>query len=278
MAFKKSVSMLSNPQTIDPVYLLQPFIFVFISFGLVLYWWYSRRFTPFVILYSVAAYAGAIALKYVVQILTAKMVFDTFGAASLASALYLGLQTVVFEVGGAFLVAHYAVSHGKLEARDAEAYAIGLAFWENGIILGLMPLINLAAIYVLLASNPSRALFQQIHNTQLYLFSPPVEVLTSFAWSTLERISSLLAHFSWGYLCVFAAVFRRWRYLAIALPRGLLDALVPFAGSVSIPVFESLLFLITAGFLITALAVTWNLRRQISWTSKQGLIIINGHV
>jgi hypothetical protein len=49
---------------------------------------------------------------------------------------------------------------------------------------------------------------------------------------------------------------------------GLLDALVPFAPTLSIPIFESLLFVITLGFLLVAMAVTWNLRRQISWTSK----------
>jgi hypothetical protein len=259
---------LTDPQTIDPVYFLQPLIFVLISFGLVLYWRYRRRFTRSVILYSVLAYAGAIALKYLVQISTANVVFARFGTASPASALYLGLQTVGFEVGGAFLVAYYAVSRGKFEARDAEAYGIGLAFWENGVLLGLIPLINLATIYVLLASNTSGVLFQQINNAQPYLFNPPAQVLTLFAWSTLERISSLLAHFSWGYLCVLAAAFRRWRYFAIALPMGLLDALVPFAGSFSIAVFESLLFAITAAFLLVSLAVTWKLRRQIGWTAN----------
>jgi hypothetical protein len=250
------------------VYLLQPLILVLISFGLVLYWRYRRRFTRNVIVYSVLAYAGAIALKYLVQIPTARMVFDAYGAVSFASALYLGLQTVVFEVGGAFLVAYYAVSRGKFEARDAEAYGIGLAFWENGVLLGLIPLINLAAIFVLLASTPAGPLFQQIYTAQPYLFSPPAQLFTLFAWSTLERVSSLLAHFSWGYLCLLAAAFRRWRYFAIALPMGLLDALVPFASSFSLPVFESLLFAITVGFLLVSLAVTWKLRRQISWTGN----------
>ena len=266
MAFTKDVLIMGDPRTIDPVYVLQPLIFVLISFGLVLYWRYRRRFTRSVILYSLLAYAGAIALKYLVQIPTAKLVFDRFGAASLASALYLGLLTVVFEVGGSFFVAYYAVSRGKFEAKDAEAYGIGLAFWENGVLLGLIPLINLVAIYVLLASNASGALFQQINSTQPYLFNPPPQILTLFAWSTLERISSLLAHFSWGYLCLLAVAFRSWRYFAIALPMGLLDALVPFAPSFSISVFESLIFVITAGFLLLSLAVTWKLRRQISWT------------
>jgi hypothetical protein len=260
--------MMSNPQTIDPVYIVQPLIFVLISFGFVLYWRYRRRFTRSVVLYSLLAYAGAIALKYLVQIPTAKLVFDTYGAASPASALYLALQTVVFEVGGAFVVAYYAVSHGKFEANDAEAYGIGLAFWENGVLLGLIPLINLIATYVLLAQNASGALLSQISNSQPYLLHPPAQVLTLFAWSTLERISSLLAHFSWGYLCVLAAAFSRWRYFAIALPMGLLDALVPFARSFSLPVFESLLFAITVCFLLVSLAVTWKLRRQVAWASK----------
>jgi hypothetical protein len=260
---------MGDPQTINPVYILQPLIFFLISLGLVLYWRYRRRFTRNVILYSLLAYSTAIALKYLVQIPTAKLVFDTFGAASVASALYLGLQTVVFEVGGAFLIAYYAVLRGKFEAKDAEAYEIGLAFWENGVLLGLIPMINLVATYVLLSSNASGTLFQQINNSQPYLFNPPAQVMILFAWSTLERISSLLAHFSWGYLCVLASAFRRWRYFTIALPMGLLDALVPFAPSYSLPVFESLLFAITTGFLLVSLAVTWKLRRQVSWTPNR---------
>jgi hypothetical protein len=110
---------MSELQAIDPVFILQPLIILLISIGLVVYWRYRRSFSRAVVLYSLVAYTGAIALKYLVQIPTAIWVFQSFGATSLTSALYLGLQTVVFEVGGAFLVAYYAVSHSKLESKDA---------------------------------------------------------------------------------------------------------------------------------------------------------------
>ncbi len=251
---------------VDPLIILQPLIVLLISCGLVVYWRYRRSFTRAVFLYSFVAYAGAIALKYLVQIPTAAWVVKSFGATSLVFALYLGLQTVVFEVGGAFLVAYYAVSKAKFESRDAEAYGIGLAFWENGVLLGALPLINLLVSYILLVSNMSGTLASQISNSQPTFFYPPGQILPLIAWGTLERISSLLAHFSWGYLTVLAATFRKWRYFVIALPMGLLDALVPFARAMSLPVFESLIFAITLGFLLVSLAVTWRIRKQIKWT------------
>ena len=256
---------MSELQTIDPLIILQPLIVLLISCGLVVYWRYRRSFTRAVILYSLIAYAGAIALKYVVQIPTAAWVLKSFGATSLFFALYLGLQTVLFEVGGAFLVAYYAVSKAKFESKDAEAFGIGLAFWENGVLLGALPLINLLASYVLLTSNISETFASQISSSQPAFFYSPAQLLPLIVWGTLERISSLLAHFSWGYLTVLAATFRRWRYFGIALPMGLLDALVPFARAMPLSVFESLIFAITLGFLLVSLAVSWRIRKQIKW-------------
>jgi len=254
--------------TVDPLIILQPLIVLLISCGLVVYWRYRRSFTRAVFLYSLVAYAGAIALKYLVQIPTAAWIVKSFGSTSLVFALYLGLQTVVFEVGGAFLVAHYAVSKTKLQSRDAEAYGIGLAFWENGVLLGALPLINLLVSYILLVSNMSGTLASQISNSQPALFYPPGQILPLIAWGTSERISSLLAHFSWGYLTVLAATLRKWRYFVIALPMGLLDTLVPFARAIPLSVFESLIFAITLGFLLVSLAVTWRIRKQIKWTPE----------
>ena len=57
-------------ENIDPVYLLYPIIVVAFSFGLVLYWRFRRNFTWAVLAFSLVAYAGAIALKYNVQIPT----------------------------------------------------------------------------------------------------------------------------------------------------------------------------------------------------------------
>jgi hypothetical protein len=263
---KRSVQFMSELQTANPLIILQPLIVLLISCGLVVYWRYRRSFTKAVFLYSLVAYAGAIGLKYLVQIPTAAWVVSLFGATSLVFGLYLGVQTVVFEVGGAFLVAKYAVSKASFESRDAEAYGIALAFWENGVLLGALPLINLIVSYVLLTSNMPGTLSSQISNSQPAFFYLPAQILPLIAWGTLERISSLLAHFSWGYLTVLAAAFHKWRFLVIALPMGLLDALVPFAKVMPLSVFELLVFSITLGFLLVSLAVTWTIRKQATWS------------
>jgi len=79
-------------QNIDPVYFLTPIIVISFSFGLVVYWRYKRHFSKWDLLYSLAAYALAIALKYVVQIPT----FAAVGGNPVALGLYYGLQTAAF--------------------------------------------------------------------------------------------------------------------------------------------------------------------------------------
>ncbi|MGI0079116.1 MAG: hypothetical protein ACRECH_05790, partial [Nitrososphaerales archaeon] len=57
-------------QNIDPIYFITPITVIAFSFGLVIYCHYRRGFSKWVLGYSLAAYAGAIALKYLVQIPT----------------------------------------------------------------------------------------------------------------------------------------------------------------------------------------------------------------
>ena len=57
-----------------------------------------------------------------------------YGSVSVGLGLYYGLQTVVFEIGGAFLVAWLMVSWDRMSAKDAEGYGISLAFWQNGLL------------------------------------------------------------------------------------------------------------------------------------------------
>lgn len=52
------------------------------------------------------------------------------------------ILTGVFEVGGAFLVASYAVSRGHFSSRDGGAFGLGLAMWENGVLIGAATLVN----------------------------------------------------------------------------------------------------------------------------------------
>ena len=132
-------------ENINPLFILQPVITIIIATALMVYWYKKRHFHTKVWLYSLIAYAVAIALKYAVQLPTINLVTGTFGANSIGLGLYYGLQTVVFEVGLAFVVAYYAVTRGKLDKRDAEAYGSGLL--QNVGFLSILSLINLIAYY-----------------------------------------------------------------------------------------------------------------------------------
>ena len=244
-------------QNIDPVLLVQPLIVIAISVGLMAYWRLKRRFAGIVLLFSFIAYAGAIALKELVQTYTYAGVTGTFGYASWQTGLYLGAQTSVFEVGLAYLVARYAVSRRKMEGADAEAYGLSLAFWENGVLLGALTLFSLAADYFLIAGGliPT-SVYQTLVASNPSLFYTPRQLAVPLALGVLERVSSLLSHLAWGYLCVLAAYLHKKVYLLIALPMGLFDVLVPFAREVPLWEFEGLLFLLSLGSLLVAWKVT----------------------
>ncbi|HVP23507.1 MAG TPA: hypothetical protein VMS77_06300 [Conexivisphaerales archaeon] len=248
---------------IDPVYFLGPGLSVILSVSLVLYWAFRRRFQGSVLLYSLAAYGGAIALKYAIQIPTVGPFIKAFGVASVQTGLYYGLQTVFLEVGLAYLVARYAVGRGKLTGDDAEAYGIGLAFWENGVFLGILSLLSLSLDYLILAggsSTVSQQVYQQLVAVEPQLFEPPAQALPTVLFSVLERISSAMAHFAWGYLVLLSAYYRKTWPLLIALPMGLLDALVPFAGDFSLAAFEGMIFALSLAFLLISLVAGRKLR------------------
>jgi hypothetical protein len=247
-------------QNIDPLFIIQPVIVIIVSSALILYWYFKRRFHKEVWLYSLLAYGAAIALKYAVQIPTITPITNMFGAHSVGLGIYYGLQTVVFEVGLAFVVAWWAVSHGKLTKKDAEAYGAGLAFWENAAFLSALSLINLVSYYVILLNNTSLAqtLYTQLNTNAPGFFASTSDALQSVALGTLERVSSIMIHFAWGYLCIMAAVYRKkWLFL-IALPMGLVDFLVPFAQN-SLVLFESVVFALA----VISVVVAWYATRQV---------------
>lgn len=244
-------------ENIDPLYFLQPIITIAFSVGLVIYWHYRRSFTRAAFRYSVLAYTGAILTKILVQALTYNSFQALFGDNALAQGFYFGVQTVLFEVGGAFLVAAWAVSRNKLSGKDAEGYGLGLAFWENAGLIGALGLVNLTTTYVALSSGgPASPLYSDLITSRPDLFYPPLQALPVIAYGLLERVTSLVFHFCWGYLCLLAAFLHNRRYLLLALPMGLVDFSVPFASSVGIALFESLLFAVGIGTLALTLLVT----------------------
>ena len=234
------------------------------SVGLIAYWRVKRRFTVWTLLLSLAAFAGAIALKGVVQYFTAQPFAEAVGGNLAALGLYVGLQTVIFEVGGAYLAAKIAVSHNKIRADDAEGYGLGLAFWENAVLVGGSALLNFIVVYVTLAGGGSAAqqLFDSIYTTSPELFDSASVALPHIGFAVIERVSSLFLHFSWGLLCVFAVAFKNKRFLWLALPMGLADFLVLYTGVIGILNFEILFFGISLLCLIVALWFTKTERKN----------------
>ncbi len=242
-------------QNIDPLFILQPVIVIIICTALLLYWYRRRRFHWMVLLYSLVAYSVAIALKYAVQIPTYNSVKSYFGSASVGLGVYFGLQTVFLEVGLAYLVAWWVISRGLLDRKDAEAYGSGLAFWENAGLLGMLSLINLITYWSILSSNTplAQTLYNQLNANSPGLFAPASEALRSVALGTLERISSIMIHFAWGYLCFMAVTLRKRQLFLIALPMGFVDFLVPFASGIGIVVFEAIVFALA----VLSIFVAW---------------------
>ena len=252
-------------QNIDPIFIIQPVLVIAISFALLLYWYRKRHFHWMVLVYSLVAYSVAIALKYAVQIPTINAVTNYFGSVSVGLGVYYGLQTMFFEVGLAYAVAWYVVSHGMLERRDAEAYGSGLAFWENAGLLGILSLINLVTYYSILQANTplAQTLYNQLQQSAPGLFAPASQALSSVALGTLERVSSIMIHFAWGYLCLMSACFHKKRLFLVALPMGFVDFLVPFASSMGIAIFEALVFALSA----LSVIVAWYATKQLRETS-----------
>lgn len=229
-------------QNIDPVYILQPLIIVVLMFFMLIYYWRRSQLTKWVMIYSFFAYLIAIIVKIIFQTITISGVLALDNLPVLG--LYYGLQTVFLEVGLAYVFARYAVSKKQLGIKEAPSYGTGLAFWENGILLGALSLFNLVVIFTLLASGLPEA--QQVYDVLVgsspALFYPPLEALPFVVLGTLERISSIIVHFAWGYLCVVAAVTGQRKYFYVALPMGFLDFFVVFSGVLTLIGLEALIF------------------------------------
>ena len=252
-------------ENIDPIFIVQPVVVIAASTGLLVYWHRRRGFKWMVLLYSLAAYAVAIGLKYAVQIPTINGVTDYFGQQSVGLGAYYGAQTAFFEVGMAYAVAVYAVKRGRLRRRDAEGYGAGLAFWESAVLLGALSLVNLIAYYAILSSNQSvsQTVYDLLSKNAPGLFNPPAQAIRSVFLGTLERVSSILVHLAWGYLCVMAAVFGRRRLFVIAVPMGFIDFLVPFSPVVGPVVFEAILFAIAVASVLVAYFATRSLPKTV---------------
>ncbi len=241
-------------QNIDPILFLQPVLSLTIALAVLLYWWNRKGFRGVVLLLTPVAYFSAIAAKVVIQSFSLNKVLSTFGQESIGLGLYYGLQTAFLEVGLAYALARYGSKKRGLNRSDAVPFGISLALWENGILLGIIPLLNLGVVYLLLGSGSSTAqtAYSQLLTNNPDYFLPPAALLPGLLLGALERVSSMLVHIALGVLVVFAAVTGRKRLLLYAFPMGLIDALVPFA-SLNTYVFEAVVFFMS----ITFVAIAW---------------------
>lgn len=220
------------------LYLLQPTMVIAVTSLLLLLLFWRHRLTGSVLGTAFVAYFLAILGKVVFQLAI------PVPPGNLAAGLYYGSQTMVLEVGLAYAIARYSIERGRLGIEQAASYGASLAFWENGFLLGVLSLPGLIGTLATGGSGlPSGSMEQ---------------VLGLIALGTLERVSSILIHLAWGILTVAAAASRKDRLLAVALPMGMLDFLVPFAPSLGLVAFEGLVFALSA----LALAIAYLMTRE----------------
>ncbi|MEM0117285.1 MAG: hypothetical protein QXV32_02455 [Conexivisphaerales archaeon] len=255
-------------QNINLVYAVGPGAILIVSLFLLVYWRRKRTLTLNSLAYSLLAYGSAIALKAIIQFLTLNSFTHIVNGSKIALGVYYGLQTAILEVGIAILVAMFAVKQGRLGERDSEGYGLGLSFWENGVLLGIFPLIDYFAYYAILSSNTSQAqtLFNILSTTQPVLFYPIGKALPLIGYYILERTSSILVHFTWGLLALLGVVFKRKSFFALIFLSGFLeDFLVAVSGILGLQVTEALVFVIAClTFAAGLLLVQGGLRKESS--------------
>ena len=239
----------------DPVVFLSPVLAIIASILLLLIIRKKSNLRAVVIVFALISYAAAIALKEIVQYFSLIFIYNHFGKMSILTGLYFGIQTSIFEVIGAYLIALLVARKALISERDADAYGGSLAFWENAVLLGALPLFSLLVDYFLIASGSALGslVYSELKASDPGLFYSPLSVLPDVLLGALERLSSILAHYSWGFLALSAAVLKKKKLLYIAIPMGLIDALVPFEPLMGIDLFEGVVFAFSVFFLFIAI-------------------------
>ena len=239
----------------DPVVFLSPVLAIIASILLLLIIRKKSNLRAVVIVFALISYAAAIALKEIVQYFSLIFIYNHFGKMSILTGLYFGIQTSIFEVIGAYLIALLVARKALISERDADAYGGSLAFWENAVLLGALPLFSLLVDYFLIASGSALGslVYGELKASDPGLFYSPLSVLPDVLLGALERLSSILAHYSWGFLTLSAVVLKKKKLLYIAIPMGLIDALVPFEPLMGIDLFEGVVFAFSVFFLFIAI-------------------------
>ncbi|MEM0373060.1 MAG: hypothetical protein QXV69_06280 [Sulfolobaceae archaeon] len=181
-----------------------------------------------VVIASAGAYFIAILLKFILQLLLGTYITKS---SIYIQSLFYGSLTAILEVGFAFL---FALRFRDYSKKKAFSYGSMLAFWENGVLFGLLGLLSTATLIAL--QNYNSTLVQQIIQAQPILAYSTPQLLPYIGYSALERISSFLAHASWGSTAYYFSVTHS-KELFIIILLGYIDALVPLINAGIVPLY-----------------------------------------
>lgn len=171
------------------------------------------------------AYFIAITAKIVVQFFTAKLILSY---PPFIIGVYYGAQTLLFEVGFAFL---FVSLYKKVTISDAMGYGISLAFAENAVLLGAISLLSGVITLLIFPMLP--------HSLQVTISEEVNIPITYDIYHFMDRVSSLLAHTAWGIASVLYFVEKKKEYFLIGLVGFVDDFLASYFNLGLISYFEA---------------------------------------
>jgi hypothetical protein len=149
-----------------------------------------------VILIAGVAYILAILGKDIIQL----AFLSFFLTPQIPTYIAYGILTTIFEPGFAYLFSRFIKENPK-------TYGIGLAFWENAILLGLLEL-----PYAFIETTTT------VLPLLLYLIIIKI----------MDRTSSLLLHYSWGISAYYSFWRKELKYIFTVAPLGMVDSLTAY--------------------------------------------------
>jgi|BEDMetMinimDraft_2_1075160.scaffolds.fasta_scaffold00096_4 hypothetical protein len=169
-----------------------------------------------VILIAGVAYILAIVGKEIIQL----AFLSFFLTPQIPTYIAYGILTTIFEPGFAYLFSRFIKENPK-------TYGIGLAFWENAILLGLLEL-----PYAFIETTTT------VLPLLLYLIIIRI----------MDRTSSLLLHYSWGISAYYSFWRKELKYIFTVAPLGMVDSLTAYVN-----LTHSSYFIIAIPFMIVSI-------------------------
>ena len=162
------------------------------------------KFDLKILLIAGAAYFSAVIIKAVIQV----SFLQFFLTPQIQTYLTYGALTAVTEPGLAYLFSRFVRQY-------PQTYGVSLAFWENGILVGLLGLVTA----IVLPSN-----FNLVSMSPL--LSEPLAVVV--LGKTMDRLSSLFIHYAWGVSAYMSFWKKNVKFILTTAPLGLIDSLAAY--------------------------------------------------